>query len=75
MTAWTKGMLASGISGAAGGVVNAFSAIGIAPQTFNLHPGVGLHSTLLFSGAGAIMSAILGLGMYLAKSPLPGVNA
>lgn len=74
MNAWIKGMLAAGISGAAGGVVNAFSAIGIAPQTFNLHPGVGLHSTLQMAGAGAILSAALGLAMYLMKSPLPGVQ-
>lgn len=64
-------MLAAGISGAAGGVVNAFSAIGIAPQTFNLRPGIGIHNTLFMAGAGALLSAILGLVMYLTKSPLP----
>lgn len=71
MSAWSKGLLAGAISGAAGGVINVFAAIGIAPQSFNLKPGVGLHSTLILLGIGALVSAIIGIAAYLVKSPLP----
>lgn len=71
MNAWTKSLLASMISGAAGGVVNSLAAIGIAPNAFNLSPGVGLHHTMYLMGISSLVCATLGVALYLKQSPLP----
>jgi len=41
---WLKGMLAAAISGAAGGVLTGFAAVGIDPQHFNLQSGLAPRS-------------------------------
>ena len=41
MEIWFKGMVAAGISGAAGGVMTGLAAVGIDPGHFNLQAGVG----------------------------------
>lgn len=69
MSVWSKGLLAGAVSGAAGGVMNVFAAIGIAPESFNLH--AHFHNTLGLLGIGALCSAIIGVAAYLQKSPLP----
>ena len=74
MSAWTKGLLAGAISGAAGGIVNAFSAIGIAPESFNLHASRGFKNVLLMMLISAVCTAILGAAFYLKQSPLPNLS-
>ena len=69
MKAWLKGIFAATISGAANGIITGFAAIGIDPQHFNLT--AGLKDTLAIGGVAAIISAVLGLALYLRQSPLP----
>jgi hypothetical protein len=66
---WIRSILAAIISGGAGGIVTAFSAIGIAPDVFNMAKGAAntLHIGLLAFG----FHALLGVAMFLQKSPLP----
>ncbi len=66
---WVRGILAAAISGAAGGVVVAFAAVGIDPEHFNLS--AGFHATLKIAAAAAAINAIIGVAAYLQKSPLP----
>ena len=69
---WLSGLAAAGVSGAAGGVLNAFAAIGIKPDVFNLSQGLG--STMKLAGASALISAIIGVSNYLKQSPVPPPN-
>jgi hypothetical protein len=69
MTIWLKGILAAGISGAAGGVLTGFAAVGIDPQHFNLQAGMG--ATMRIAAAAALINAVIGVAAYLQKSPLP----
>lgn len=65
---WLRGLLAAGISGAAGGIITGFAAIGIAPEHFNLvEPGL----LLKVGGAASLVNAVVGVAGYLQKSPLP----
>jgi Na+/serine symporter len=66
---WLRGMIAAVISGAAGGVLNGFAAMGIRPDVFNMNAGFG--ATLKMAGAAAAITALIGLAAYLQKSPLP----
>jgi hypothetical protein len=66
---WLKGIAAAAISGAAGGVLTGFAAVGIDPQHFNLQAGIG--STLRIGVAAALINAVIGVAAYLQKSPLP----
>lgn len=66
---WLKGMLAAAISGAAGGILTGFAAVGIDPQHFNLQAGIG--ATLRIGAAAALINAVIGVAAYLQKSPLP----
>ena len=66
---WLKGIAAAGVSGAAGGLLNGLSAIGIKPDVFNLSQGMG--STLKLAGISALISAIIGVSNYLKDSPIP----
>jgi hypothetical protein len=66
---WQKGLLAAGISGAAGGVLTGLAAVGIDPQLFNLQAGIG--STLRIGLAAAVINSVIGVAAYLQKSPLP----
>jgi hypothetical protein len=66
---WLKGLLAAGISGAAGGVMTGLAAVGIDPAHFNLQAGVG--ATGKIGGAAAMINALIGVAAYLQKSPLP----
>lgn len=66
---WLKGIVAAAISGAAGGVLTGFAAVGIDPQHFNLQAGMG--ATLRIAGAAALINAVIGVAAYLQKSPLP----
>jgi len=66
---WLRGLLAAGISGAAGGILTGLAAIGIDPQHFNLN--AGLARTAQIAGAAAMINAIIGVAGYLQKSPLP----
>jgi len=68
-TIWFKGIFAAAISGAAGGVLTGFAAVGIDPQHFNLQAGIG--STLRIGVAAAVINAVIGVAAYLQKSPLP----
>ena len=67
---WFKGMVAAGISGAAGGVMTGMAAVGIDPGHFNLQAGLG--STVRIGTAAALINAVIGVAAYLQKSPLPG---
>jgi hypothetical protein len=69
---WLKGILAAAISGAAGGGLTGFAAVGIDPQHFNLQAGMG--ATLRIAGAAALINAVIGVAAYLQKSPLPQDN-
>ena len=66
---WLRGVLAAAISGAAGGVLTGFAAVGIDPQHFNLQSGIG--ATLRIAAAAALINAVIGVAAYLQKSPLP----
>jgi hypothetical protein len=66
---WIKGLLAAAISGAAGGVLTGFAAVGIDPQHFNLQAGMG--ATMRIGAAAALINAVIGVAAYLQKSPLP----
>ena len=66
---WLQGVLAAAISGAAGGVLTGFAAVGIDPQHFNLQAGMG--STFRIGEAAALINAVIGVAAYLQKSPLP----
>lgn len=66
---WLKGMLAAGISGAAGGVMTGLAAVGIDPTHFNLQAGMG--ATVRIAAAAALINAVIGVAAYLQKSPLP----
>jgi hypothetical protein len=66
---WLKGLLAAAISGAAGGVLTGFAAVGIDPQHFNLQAGSG--ATFRIGAAAALINAVIGVAAYLQKSPLP----
>ena len=65
---WLKGMLAAGVSGAAGGVMTGLAAVGIDPGHFNLQAGMGATVRI---GAAALINAVIGVAAYLQKSPLP----
>ena len=69
MQIWLRGVLAAAISGAAGGVLSGFAAVGIDPQHFNLQSGIG--ATLRIGAAAALINAVIGVAAYLQKSPLP----
>lgn len=62
-------MLAAAISGASGGILTGFAAVGIDPRHFNLQAGIG--STMRIGLAAAVINAIIGVAAYLQKSPLP----
>jgi hypothetical protein len=66
---WLKGMLAAAISGAAGGVLTGFAAVGIDPTHFNLQAGIG--ATFRIGVAAALINSVIGVAAYLQKSPLP----
>jgi hypothetical protein len=66
---WLKGIIAAAISGAAGGVLTGFAAVGIDPQHFNLQAGIG--ATMRIGAAAAVINAVIGVAAYLQKSPLP----
>jgi hypothetical protein len=66
---WLKGILAAAISGAAGGILTGFAAVGVDPQHFNLQAGIG--ATCRIGAAAALINAIIGVAAYLQKSPLP----
>jgi len=66
---WLRGIIAAAISGAAGGVLTGFAAVGIDPQHFNLQAGIG--ATLRIAAAAALINAVIGVAAYLQKSPLP----
>jgi hypothetical protein len=69
MHIWLKGLLAAAISGAAGGVLTGFAAVGIDPQHFNLQSEIG--ATFRIGLAAALINAVIGVAAYLQKSPLP----
>ena len=66
---WLRGALAAAISGAAGGLLTGFAAVGIDPQHFNLQAGLG--ATFHIGEAAALINAVIGVAAYLQKSPLP----
>jgi len=66
---WLKGIFAAAVSGASGGILTGFAAVGIDPQHFNLQAGIG--STLRIGAAAAVINAVIGVAAYLQKSPLP----
>lgn len=66
---WLRGALAAAISGAAGGILTGFAAVGIDPQHFNLQAGIG--DTFRIAMAAALINAVIGVAAYLQKSPLP----
>ena len=66
---WIRGIIAAAISGAAGGVLTGFAAVGIDPQHFNLQAGMG--ATFRIGMAAALINAVIGVAAYLQKSPLP----
>ena len=66
---WFKGIVAAGISGAAGGVLTGLAAVGIDPAHFNLQAGMG--ATVKIGAAAALINAVIGVAAYLQKSPLP----
>jgi hypothetical protein len=66
---WLRGIVAAAISGASGGALTGFAAVGIDPQHFNLQAGIG--ATLRIGAVAALINAVIGVAAYLQKSPLP----
>ena len=66
---WLRGAIAAAVSGAAGGVLTGFAAIGVDPQHFNLSQGMGM--TMKIALAAALINGVIGLAAYLQKSPVP----
>jgi hypothetical protein len=66
---WIKGIFAAAISGAAGGVMTGFAAVGLDPQHFNLQTGMG--QTMRIGAAAAVINGVIGVSAYLQKSPMP----
>jgi hypothetical protein len=66
---WIKGIVAAAISGAAGGILTGFAAVGIDPQHFNLQS--GMRETMRMGAAAALINSIIGVAAYLQKSPMP----
>lgn len=67
---WTGGLI-SAVSGAAGGALSGSLGPMLAdPKDFNL--GTGLHAVLVVAGVTALITTVIALLNYLAKSPLPG---
>jgi hypothetical protein len=66
---WVRSVVRALISGFFGGVVNGLAAVGIKPEVFNFDQ--GLSDLLKLAGAAGLISAILGVAMYLQRSPLP----
>ena len=66
---WLRGIVAAAISGAAGGILTGFAAVGIDPQHFNLQAGTG--ATFRIALAASLINAVIGVAAYLQKSPLP----
>ena len=66
---WLRGIIAAAISGAAGGILTGFAAVGIDPQHFNLQ--AGMAATFRIGVAAALINAVIGVAAYLQKSPLP----
>ena len=69
MHIWIRGIMAAAISGASGGVLTGFAAVGIDPQHFNLQAEIG--ATLRSGMAAAVINAVIGVAAYMQKSPLP----
>jgi hypothetical protein len=66
---WLKGVVAAAVSGAAGGILTGFAAVGIDPQHFNLQSGT--RETMRMGLAAALINSIIGVAAYLQKSPMP----
>jgi hypothetical protein len=66
---WLKGVVAAAVSGAAGGILTGFAAVGIDPQHFNLQS--GMRETIRMGAAAALINSIIGVAAYLQKSPMP----
>ena len=66
---WLRGALAAAISGAAGGILTGFAAVGIDPHHFNFQ--TGMTATFRIAAAAALINAVIGVAAYLQKSPLP----
>jgi hypothetical protein len=64
----TRGWIGGLISVASGAIGTAISTMIVAPQTFNFD--TGTHKVIIVSA----VSAIIAIGNYLARSPLPGVE-
>jgi len=60
---WAKGLVAAGISGAAGGVMTGLAAVGIDPGHFNLQAGIG--ATVKIGAAAALINAVIGVAAEL----------
>jgi len=70
---WLRGVIAAAVSGAAGGILTGFAAVGIDPQHFNLQSGAG--ATLRIGLAAALINSVIGVAAYLQKSPLPDASS
>jgi hypothetical protein len=60
-SAWLKGLIAAFVSSAANSITNMI----VAPDTFNLHEGMGR------LGATTLIAGIIGAALYLKQSPVP----
>ena len=58
--AWVRGLVAAIVGGAANAVTN----LVVAPETFNIHEGLGK------LGASALISALVGAALYLKEHPI-----
>jgi hypothetical protein len=68
---WLYGLVSAAIGGGAGAATAGFTAIGLAPDTFNLEqPGLVLKLAAISFAVNAILSVFL----YLKQSPLPKVE-
>ncbi len=66
---WLLGLSAALIGGFSGGVVSGLTAMGIAPDKFNLT--TNLSNTLYMAGVSGLLQGALSMFFYLKQSPVP----
>lgn len=66
---WTAGVIGAFISGAAGAVSGGMGGMIVAPETFNIHEGLG--KVVQLALATAVIPGIVSLAKYLNLHPVP----
>lgn len=66
---WVYGLVSAFVGGGAASISTGLTAIGVAPESFNLSS--GLHKTLVLMGATFLVNGIIAGAAYLKDHPAP----